>query len=104
MFYRLDDFTWNYPYIIYLLDIDECTDEELPCALNAYCENTVGAFKCYCKEGYTAEGNKCNGKYLLTEFHNYFNFRKTLEFEKKTNASAGIENLQEFFFVRAGIK
>ena len=52
--------------ILKFIDVNECADEEPPCDLNADCENTVGSFQCYCNEGYTAEGNTCNGKYLWT--------------------------------------
>ena len=48
------------------LDHNECTNEEISCGLNAHCVNTAGSFQCKCNEGYTGEGNKCTGRFMLT--------------------------------------
>ena len=53
------------------LDHNECTNEEIPCGLNARCVNTAGSFQCKCNEGYIGDGNKCTGKYILTNGNIY---------------------------------
>ena len=40
-------------------DIDECADEADVCPENATCENTVGAYRCTCNEGYTLDAELC---------------------------------------------
>ena len=32
------------------------------CHANAKCSNTVGSYKCKCKDGFTGDGFYCNGK------------------------------------------
>ncbi|XP_044256252.1 fibulin-1-like [Tribolium madens] len=39
-------------------DIDECKHYRA-CYLNAECVNTVGSYKCHCKEGFRGKGNSC---------------------------------------------
>ena len=48
-----------------LLDIDECSDENHDCDVNANCTNTNGSHSCTCKEGYTGKGESCQGKIRL---------------------------------------
>ena len=50
----------------FLVDIDECTnttacgeDSELK-----RCVNNLGSFNCYCKNGYSKEGDRCAGIYI----------------------------------------
>lgn len=42
------------------LDIDECDptyEFYRGCAENAYCENTVGSYRCYCDDGFVGDPN-----------------------------------------------
>ena len=43
-------------------DIDECTVGNGGCQHN--CDNTAGSYHCYCRAGYTLDGDShsCNGK------------------------------------------
>ena len=54
----------------YLLDIDECFEENDNCDNNANCENTDGGFTCTCKTGYRGNGVTCDGMHHLTTFIN----------------------------------
>ena len=42
-----------------IIDIDECKTDK--CNHDATCENTVGSYKCTCKEGYSGDGKNCEG-------------------------------------------
>ncbi len=46
------------------LDINECTDGSANCDENADCENNEGSYDCTCRNGFTGNGKKCNGKQL----------------------------------------
>ena len=35
------------------------------CGENSTCVNTVGSFKCVCKDGFIADGEICAGKFLI---------------------------------------
>ena len=43
-------------------DIDECMADN--CDPNANCTNTPGSFMCTCNQGYTGDGQTCNGELL----------------------------------------
>ena len=45
---------------ILIADIDECATD--PCDNNAFCNNTVGSYDCFCNDGYTGDGFFCHGK------------------------------------------
>ena len=42
-------------------DIDECLNETHGCDVNAECNNTLGSYKCTCKDGFQGNGTKCTG-------------------------------------------
>ena len=44
-----------------LLDIDECLSGSHACDVTANCTNTYGSHDCTCKEGYTGDGQSCQG-------------------------------------------
>ena len=46
-------------FVDHCKDIDECEDKTHDCHRDAYCENTVGAWKCACKEGHEGTGRQC---------------------------------------------
>ncbi|CAK8688435.1 unnamed protein product [Clavelina lepadiformis] len=48
-------------------DVDECSLYTHDCDENALCTNTVGSFKCVCKEGYTGDGVTCENIALRAE-------------------------------------
>ena len=43
-------------------DIDECLKEIHGCDVNAKCNNTLGSYKCTCKDGYEGNGTNCTGQ------------------------------------------
>lgn len=48
------------------VDEDECKKDEHDCHSNASCKNTVGSFRCICKEGYSGDGKECNTGNVLS--------------------------------------
>ena len=42
-------------------DIDECSADSSSCDENADCTNTDGSFRCTCKQGFTGDGENCQG-------------------------------------------
>ena len=49
----------------FIADVDECTELNTTCSNNAECVNTMGSYRCVCKEGYTEDGDTCIGEQLL---------------------------------------
>ena len=49
-----------------VLDINECSSNNVGCSTNAVCTNTPGSFTCACSSGYTGNGVSCSGKNLLS--------------------------------------
>ena len=47
-------------------DLEECATNTHNCDVNADCVNTMGAYSCICRAGYTRDGQTCNGKILKT--------------------------------------
>ena len=43
-------------------DINECSDGNHVCDVNSNCNNTDGSHICSCKEGYTGDGQLCQGE------------------------------------------
>ena len=39
--------------------MDECLQEPDLCSTYAMCSNTKGSYNCYCKAGYTGDGENC---------------------------------------------
>ena len=54
-----------FPYAVWFisLDEDECLKTPPACDVNANCKNTLGSYLCSCKEGFTGDGNTCQGKW-----------------------------------------
>ena len=64
------------------LDVNECNNGENDCddPEKAFCCNTVGYFKCYCKTGFTGDGKNCTGSVIfLTTYcsHRINNLKKS---------------------------
>lgn len=45
--------------IVYISDVDECSDGNYFCGLHATCSNTVGSFECICDPGYIEVSGNC---------------------------------------------
>ena len=52
-----------------LPDIDECLSGSHACDVTANCTNTDGSHNCTCKEGYTGDGQSCQGILDQTVHH-----------------------------------
>ena len=46
-------------------DIDECKLKMSNCAENADCINTMGSYKCQCKNGFQGNGMICKGGFYI---------------------------------------
>ena len=42
--------------------MNECTEGNHSCDINAICTDTAELYNCTCKEGYSGDGKHCNGK------------------------------------------
>lgn len=42
-------------------DLDECSNGTHMCSNNADCHNTMGSYRCACKEGFSGDGFYCSG-------------------------------------------
>ena len=66
------DHTWlrntemDFPYAVWFLslDEDECLKTPPVCDVNANCNNTLGSYLCFCKEGFMGDGKTCQGNKL----------------------------------------
>jgi hypothetical protein len=47
------------------LDIDECIVGQNECQKNTECVNTIGSYKCKCREGFSGNGLFCQGKQII---------------------------------------
>ena len=47
-------------------DIDECSSETNGCDENAECNNTLGSYKCICKDGFHGNGTNCKGNLVVS--------------------------------------
>ena len=63
-------------FFVYVLDVDECTDDTDTCDINAVCSNTNGSYTCHCKSGYSGNGMTCTGKYYSRQVITYLTFLK----------------------------
>lgn len=45
-------------------DLDECSNGTHMCSQHADCKNTMGSYRCLCKEGYTGDGFTCTGRFM----------------------------------------
>ena len=47
-------------YLLDVVDLDECRTGADDCeSMNAECNNTIGSFVCYCRDGYRFNGTYC---------------------------------------------
>ena len=69
--YHTDRLCMKYSILIsfVLIDIDECLNRSHACDVNANCTNTDGSYNCTCKEGYTGDGQSCQGILDQTVHH-----------------------------------
>lgn len=51
-------------YVFSYSDIDECALGVPYCTAHATCYNTIGSYKCRCKEGFSGVVNDCEGENL----------------------------------------
>lgn len=56
-------------------DLDECSNGTHKCNNNAECHNTLGSYRCTCKEGFSGDGFFCSG-----HTHAYINTSNTCHF------------------------
>ena len=57
----------------HVLDNNQCMQDPSVCDANADCVDTDGTATCTCKNGYTGDGQTCNGNYShLYSTANYF--------------------------------
>ena len=48
-------------YDVNVVDVDECLNGGDDCeSRNAECDNTIGSFDCYCRDGYRYNGSYCD--------------------------------------------
>ena len=45
--------------------LDECTDGNHACHVNAICNNSERSYSCLCKDGYKGDGFICEGEYFM---------------------------------------
>ena len=60
------------------LDTNECTEGKHDCHVNAECNNTLGSYKCTCKDGYEGNGTNCTGQSEAKVPNNVFKIKKKL--------------------------
>ena len=54
--------TFHTSSIFALPDIDECSNSDHVCDVNAKCTHSYGSYNCTCKEGFIGDGQSCQGK------------------------------------------
>ena len=55
-------------FVQYILDIDECIENNHRCVFPELCKNNVGSYTCSSYSGYSGDGRSCTGKVLLENF------------------------------------
>jgi hypothetical protein len=55
-----------------LIDIDECSTNTHNCDINAICTDTNRSFICDCINGYTGDGQSCQGLFHLLTMFDFF--------------------------------
>ena len=48
-----------FSFLCILSDVDECANKSHDCDVNAYCNNTVGSYRCTCNSWYQGNGTSC---------------------------------------------
>ena len=46
-------------FVIFISDVDECSQDATPCSANEECLNEQGSYSCYCQLGYRKENKVC---------------------------------------------
>lgn len=64
-------------FLLFLSDVNECQGKRHNCDVNAWCTNTAGSYKCFCKKGYEGDGTTCE-KIGTISFLKYFGKRISL--------------------------
>ena len=49
---------------LFILDINECTENLDNCPANSVCQNAIPGFNCICNPGYEHRGDICDGKFV----------------------------------------
>ena len=57
-------------------DLNECQGKRHNCDVNAWCTNTAGSYRCFCKKGYRGDGTKCEKRGTINIFLIIFARRK----------------------------
>ena len=52
---------------VFLIDINECTEDTHSCDGNASCTNIIGSYNCSCNFGFEGDGLNCTGVYTFIE-------------------------------------
>ena len=58
---------YHAPIFVFLniIDLDECQTGADDCeSMNAECNNTIGSFECYCRNGYRFNGTYCESIHM----------------------------------------
>ena len=65
MFTNLDDDDDDDDYNVFLLDVNECDNNNGNCQHT--CQNLYGRHRCLCRDGYSLDSNEktCSGKQIL---------------------------------------
>ena len=53
------------PFVLNLIDIDECSTGVHNCTQNQQCVNRNGGYQCKCVSGYELLDGNCEGKYCI---------------------------------------
>ena len=60
------------------LDTNECSEGKHDCDVNAECNNTLGSYRCTCKDEYEGNGTNCIGQSEAKVPNNVFTIKKKL--------------------------
>ena len=71
-------------FYIFILDKNECLDKSAKCNVNALCTNTLGSYRCRCKNGYTGDGETCQGNLVR------FSYDVIFEYDRKSKENCSI--------------
>lgn len=66
------DCFWTFFFCV--SDLDECSNGTHMCSNNADCHNTMGSYRCTCKDGFSGDGFYCSGHTRNTPLHYILNY------------------------------